>query len=206
MSGYFALHRSVIEGCTLKPEGYKILLEVLGRGQYRTVVEVPYIFIERQQGQSKLGLRQYREFVTHLLRLSWETQRAAAFCEVLSRWGNRGDNEHGSPGYPDRGRHGILPGWGLAVETAIGTNFLLHEFWSFADHARRHSGIIPRLFTVPQIQSLLCWRSRHSPDHSVALNGVWRLPLSAEQLGWDYCRHSVELWDECQSHMGISAC
>jgi dolichol-phosphate mannosyltransferase len=33
----------------------------------------------------------------------------------------------------------------LAVEASIGTNFLLNEFWSFADHARRHSGVIPRL-------------------------------------------------------------
>ena len=111
MSGYFALHRSVIEGCTLKPEGYKILLEVLGRGQYRTVVEVPYIFIERQQGHSKLGLRQYREFVTHLLRLSWETRGAAAFCEVLSCRRIRRVSEHDSPGAPDRSRHGIPPGW-----------------------------------------------------------------------------------------------
>jgi dolichol-phosphate mannosyltransferase len=72
LSGYFALRRSVIEGCMLKPEGYKILLEVLARGHYRAVVEVPYIFIERRQGRSKLGLRQYREFVTHLMHLSWE--------------------------------------------------------------------------------------------------------------------------------------
>src|SRR5215468_5182186 len=74
MSGYFAIRRSVIVGRTLKPEGYKILLEVLGHGCYRAIVEVPYIFIERQQGRSKLGARQYREFVTHLLRLAWETR------------------------------------------------------------------------------------------------------------------------------------
>ena len=30
MSGYFAIRRSVIEGCTLKPEGYKILLKCWG--------------------------------------------------------------------------------------------------------------------------------------------------------------------------------
>ncbi len=145
MSGYFALHRSVIEGCTLKPEGYKILLEVLGRGQYRTVVEVPYIFIERQQGHSKLGLRQYREFVTHLLRLSWETrelQRFAKYCLV----GVSGVlvNMIVLALLTEAGMAYLLAGV-LAVETAIVTNFLLHEWWSFADHAQRHSGIIPRV-------------------------------------------------------------
>jgi dolichol-phosphate mannosyltransferase len=145
MSGYFAIRRSVIEDCALKPEGYKILLEVLGRGSYRAVVEVPYIFIERQQGQSKLGLRQYREFVTHLLRLAWETrelQRFVKYCLV------------GVTGVIiNMGVLAILAGAGmaylqagaLAVEASIGTNFLLNEFWSFADHARRHSGVIPRL-------------------------------------------------------------
>ena len=33
----------------------------------------------------------------------------------------------------------------FAVEAAIGTNFLLNEFWSFGDYARRHRGAIPRL-------------------------------------------------------------
>ena len=63
----------------MKPEGYKILLEVLGRGDYQTVIEVPFIFIERQQGRSKLGLRQYREFVTHLLCLRGRRES----CSVL---------------------------------------------------------------------------------------------------------------------------
>ena len=145
MSGYFALHRSVIEGCTLKPEGYKILLEVLGRGQYQTVVEVPYVFIERRQGHSKLGLRQYREFVTHLLRLSWETrelQRFAKYCLV----GVTGVlvNMTVLALLTEAGMAYLLAGV-LAVETAIVTNFLLHEWWSFADHAHRHSGVIPRV-------------------------------------------------------------
>jgi dolichol-phosphate mannosyltransferase len=145
MSGYFAIRRSVIEGRTLKPEGYKILLEVLGRGCYRAIVEVPYIFIERQQGRSKLGARQYREFVTHLLRLAWETrelQRFVKYCLV------------GATGVIiNMGVFAILAGAGmayllagaLAIETSIGTNFLLNEFWSFADYARRHSEVNSRL-------------------------------------------------------------
>jgi dolichol-phosphate mannosyltransferase len=146
MSGYFAIKRSVIEGCTLKPEGYKILLEVLARGQYQTLVEVPYVFIERQQGRSKLGLRQYREFVTHLFCLSWDTgdlQRFVKYCLV------------GATGVlVNTGIFALLAGAGmaylqagaLAVEVAIGTNFLLNDLWSFADLVRPHSGVIPYLF------------------------------------------------------------
>jgi dolichol-phosphate mannosyltransferase len=38
-----------------------------------------------------------------------------------------------------------LPAGALAVETAIATNFLLHELWSFADLVHRRSGAIPRV-------------------------------------------------------------
>jgi dolichol-phosphate mannosyltransferase len=134
-----------IEDCTLKPESYKILGEVLARGHYQAVIEVPYIFIERQQGRSKLGLRQYREFITHLFCLAWETrelQRFVKYClvgatGVLVNMGVLALLARAGIAYVQAGA--------VAAETAIGTNFLLNEFWSFADHARRHSEIMPRI-------------------------------------------------------------
>lgn len=71
MSGYFILHRSVIEGKGLTPIGYKILLEILARGSYRKVTEVPYTFEERKKGGSKAGIRQYFISLLHFLRLSF---------------------------------------------------------------------------------------------------------------------------------------
>ncbi len=69
MSGFFILKKSVIEGVTLKPIGYKILLEVLARGRYQRVVEVPYTFEERTEGGSKMGPKQVWQYVVHLLRI-----------------------------------------------------------------------------------------------------------------------------------------
>ena len=40
MSGFFLVRRAVIEGAPLRPVGYKILLEVLAKGEYQKVVEV----------------------------------------------------------------------------------------------------------------------------------------------------------------------
>jgi dolichol-phosphate mannosyltransferase len=145
MSGYFAMRRSVIENCRLNPEGYKILLEVLGRGHYKTVTEVPYTFIEREWGKSKFGLRQCREFVAHLTRLSWETgelKRLVKYCTVgclgvVVNMGVLTTLTAVGVGYLTAGI--------VAVETAIGTNFLLNEFWSFADFSRQRQGVRPRL-------------------------------------------------------------
>src|SRR5262249_10531272 len=85
MSGYFALRKSVIEGVRLTPEGYKILLEVLVRGRVHKVREIPYTFVKRERGGSKLGPRQMMEYVQHLFRLSWEAgdlKRFMKYCAV----------------------------------------------------------------------------------------------------------------------------
>lgn len=75
MSGYFVLRKRVIDGKNLSPIGYKILLEVLVRGSYRNVLEVPYVFEERKEGGSKAGLKQYFISLVHFIRLSRELRR-----------------------------------------------------------------------------------------------------------------------------------
>jgi dolichol-phosphate mannosyltransferase len=66
MSGFFLMKRSVIDLAILRPTGYKILLEILTKGHYRRVVEVPYVFEKRKHGKSKLGPKQYLEFLIHV--------------------------------------------------------------------------------------------------------------------------------------------
>lgn len=70
MSGFFAVRRDVIEGVELDPSGFKILLEVLARCEYERVVEVPYVFKERERGESNLDAAEYLNFVEHTLGLS----------------------------------------------------------------------------------------------------------------------------------------
>jgi len=65
-SGFFALRRSVIEGVTLNPIGFKIGFEVIARGRYRRVVEVPYTFRDRELGASKFGRREVGQYVVQL--------------------------------------------------------------------------------------------------------------------------------------------
>jgi len=65
-SGFFALRRSVIEGVTLNPIGFKIGFEVIARGRYTMVVEVPYTFRDRELGASKFGRREIMQYVQQL--------------------------------------------------------------------------------------------------------------------------------------------
>lgn len=56
VSGFFAFNRDVIANVKLKPRGYKILLEVLGKGNWETVIEIPFTFKDRELGKSKLKI------------------------------------------------------------------------------------------------------------------------------------------------------
>ncbi|MGQ9588304.1 MAG: glycosyltransferase [Thermoplasmata archaeon] len=69
MSGFFAFRRDVIKGVSLNPVGYKIGLELLVKGEYSTVAEVPIAFANRRAGKSKLGASEYLKYIDHLTML-----------------------------------------------------------------------------------------------------------------------------------------
>ena len=69
LSGFFAFRRSVLQGVSLRPVGFKILLEILVRGQAQRVADVPYTFDRRLRASSKASPRQGLAFLWHLLRL-----------------------------------------------------------------------------------------------------------------------------------------
>lgn len=69
MSGFFMMRRDVIAGVSLKPIGWKILMEVLVLGNYRHVVELPYSFKKRSAGESKLSAFVSMQYFAHILSL-----------------------------------------------------------------------------------------------------------------------------------------
>ncbi len=70
LSGFFMLRRSCITGVRLQPEGFKLLLEILVRGNIRSVTEIPYRFGLRHAGKSKATLRVGLDYLQLLGRLS----------------------------------------------------------------------------------------------------------------------------------------
>lgn len=69
MSGFFFIKRNVIEGIELSPIGYKIMLEILVKGRYDRIKEVPFTFMDRYKGESKLNGKEHLNYLHHLMRL-----------------------------------------------------------------------------------------------------------------------------------------
>jgi dolichol-phosphate mannosyltransferase len=144
MSGYFMLRRAVIADVPLSPVGYKILIEVIGRGRIARLTEVGYVFRERSEGESKVSWRIYLDYLRHLLRLRGSQLplgRLLRFAVV------------GLSGLVvDMGLLYLLSdprqlGWGLtrskllAAEIAIVNNFVWNDLWTFRDLARAQPGL-----------------------------------------------------------------
>jgi dolichol-phosphate mannosyltransferase len=67
VSGFFALKKDVVVGASLKPRGYKILLEVLGKGRWQNSTEIPFEFVDREIGSSKLKIKTIIEYARQVL-------------------------------------------------------------------------------------------------------------------------------------------
>ena len=141
MSGYFMVRRDAIAGKSLSPVGYKILIEVAGRGAIRWIGEVGYVFQERQAGASKVTWKQYIEYIQHLLRLRFDLWPIKRFL----RFGLVGF----SGVFVDLGVFYLLRtvlGLGLtrsailSSEVAIVNNFLWNDLWTFGDISRHQKG------------------------------------------------------------------
>ena len=84
-SGFFLFRRSVVEGVKLQPIGWKILMEVLVRGNYESIREIPYRFQPRVAGSSNMSLKEQWNYLRHVARLvsaSPEDRRKYVFAAV----------------------------------------------------------------------------------------------------------------------------
>jgi dolichol-phosphate mannosyltransferase len=83
--GFFMFRKAIIVGADLQPIGWKILIEVLCKGKYRQVTEIPYHFESRVSGNSKMSFKEQWNYLCHLLRLvkdSPSDRRFYLFCLV----------------------------------------------------------------------------------------------------------------------------
>jgi dolichol-phosphate mannosyltransferase len=143
MSGFFGVRRGVIDAVVLEPQGYKILIEVLGKGKYKTITELPYVFQRRNNGLSKLRFLQIYQYLQHLIKVS--------ISGVLDRKSPVHDEVMRVVRFGVVGASGIVVNLvilysiirftqtpeiiaaGIAVETSILTNFILNDVWTFKD-------------------------------------------------------------------------
>jgi dolichol-phosphate mannosyltransferase len=83
--GFFGLHRNVVEGKSLNPIGWKILLEIIVKGSYKSFEEIPYAFHARRANLSKMNFKEQYNYIKHIVALvasSPSDRRFILFCAI----------------------------------------------------------------------------------------------------------------------------
>ncbi len=141
LSGFFMFRRENINADRLKPIGYKISLEIMLVGDFRRIVEVPFIFEGRSAGKSKLRPQQQIDYLKHIINLMARTGEVKRFLKfigvgvsgtavnigvlrlvtALTYWNPKVQ---------------LIPG----IEVSVITNFLLNDYFTFADRRTGRTG------------------------------------------------------------------
>lgn len=106
-TGFMAVRRSLLDKLTLDPVGWKIVLETVVKAHPARLAEVPIVFTDREQGESKQSLKVLLQYLTHLYKLY--QFRFPGFVEFL--------------------KFCVVGGLGVFVDLSVVA--LLRELWSF---------------------------------------------------------------------------
>ncbi len=155
MSGFFMFKKDIASSKCLNPSGFKILLEILMVGKFQKVSEVPFTFVTREKGESKLNARQQIDYLKHIFSLMQRTGELLRFIKfILVGLSGVGVNYGlywiltrfaGFAPLDDAATGGIVSGnlaMAISIEASIITNFLLNNYFTFAD---RNTGGIKAL-------------------------------------------------------------
>ena len=201
MSGFFMLRRTAIEELApaLSSQGFKILLDIVAsaRGTLR-IAELPYVFRERQHGESKLDARTVLDFFALLLgKLSNDTVsfRFLMYCLV----GLTGVGIHMSALAVAVDLAGLAfgPAQVAATLTAIVWNFVLNNAvtyrdqrlagWTFAAGLARFA-VICAVGAISNV-GVATWVYGHHPRW-------WIAGLAGALMGaaWNYLVSAAFVW------------
>ncbi len=192
-SGFFIFKKDIIrEHYNLRPRGYKILLELLVRTDYKKVSEVPYAFQARQYELSKATLKQGVEFLKHVW-LLWRTRpsvmfigRVAVLILLLALMA--------VPALAANSLHDFLtifiPIFSVAV-TLQGIFSLFLMLYAWEDPERAEGDKSPRVYSKPQYSITAIIPARHEEN-------VIQQTLRAV-AAIDYPEHLKEIIVVCRS-------
>lgn len=201
MSGFFMIRRERFEELApaLSSQGFKILLDIVatGRGRLR-IAELPYVFRERQHGESKLDSRVALDFVA--LVVAKLTNDAVSFRFLLfCLVGLTGIGIHMAvlDLAHERGALGFGLAQTIATVSAITWNFVLNNMFTYRDQRLTGLGFFTGLIrfqvicAVGAIANVGIAQWIYGYDH-----GWWLAGLAGALMGavWNYVVSAAFVW------------
>ena len=146
MSGFFAFKRNIIDGLKFDAIGYKMLLEILVKTKGVKIQEVPYTFIDRREGSSKLGADTIFDYCKSVWRLykygrtvqKEEKRTSVRFLSKAARFftvgaSGLGVNYLASMLFASNADFWYIHATMIGIALSITSNFVLNKYWTFED-------------------------------------------------------------------------
>jgi dolichol-phosphate mannosyltransferase len=151
VSGFFAFRRHIIRGIKFDAIGYKMLLEILVKTKGARVKEVPYTFINRRIGTSKLDASVMFDYIRAVMRLyrygksmrQKERRTSVHFLSKAGRFYTVGASGLFVNYVASLFFNMLTPSVWYLYSTVIGilismtSNFFLNKLWTFEDRKFR---------------------------------------------------------------------
>jgi dolichol-phosphate mannosyltransferase len=156
VSGFFGIKRDlVLNTPNIKPRGYKILLEFLGKCKWNKITELPYTFTNRKRGNSKLKTTTIIDFIKQLVDISLFPGRARDEIQKIIKFGGVGAtgvivNMICLSAFKEILNTPLIFASILSIEISILTNFLGNDNYTF--HGTRcKKSFLHRMFSYNSI-------------------------------------------------------
>ncbi|MBS3921868.1 MAG: glycosyltransferase family 2 protein [Nitrosarchaeum sp.] len=146
MSGFFAFNKDVIKGINFDAIGYKLLLEMIVKVKGVSIKEIPYTFLDRQNGKSKFEIKTILEFGHAVWKLyrhgkreqKNENRTSVKFVSKAARFFSVGASGLGvnyimSILFSLSLNMWYLHATILGIMFSITSNFILNKYWTFED-------------------------------------------------------------------------
>ena len=146
MSGFFAFKKNLIKDVSFDAIGYKVLLELLVKTNAKKIQEIPYTFIDRKFGSSKLGTSTILDYCKSVWKLyrygksaaKQEGRISVKFLSKAARFFTVGTSGLGVNYLSSVFFASTLDLWYLhatiiGILFGITSNFFLHKYWTFGD-------------------------------------------------------------------------
>lgn len=161
---FFIIRKKVIENTSLRARGFKLSVEIIDKGKWDVLVQIPYIFTNRKHGKSKLKPTIITDFLNEILDVivhaikerntrAWEEIKSIVKFTIV-----------GASGIFVNlfilyfltdviGLYFMISGV-IAVVGSIITNFILNDSFSFNEKKKLRLSKLKRFFTYASISTI----------------------------------------------------
>jgi dolichol-phosphate mannosyltransferase len=157
MTGFFMIKEDVIKNVDLNPKGFKILLEIILKGNYQNIKEIPITFINRVEGKSKVGIREIFYYLQNLISyLPYKNNLMGEFFK-FGIVGGIGTLINITILYllTEKVRVYYLISAIISFFVAMSSNFILNKIWTFKENVKLEIGKKYLQFGLVSISALL---------------------------------------------------